>query len=106
VKDIVGNRIATIQEDTSSATWKHVPSQFNAVDLIYLTLSIFVAAATRQFSIIISTRYVPFIFMPESSVVGRFLSVPGEHSQWQPIADIMDFEKILSIEFTSVGSVI
>jgi hypothetical protein len=89
----VGNSIATIQEDTSSATWRHVPSQFNAVDLIYLTVSIFVGAATRQFSNIFSTRYVPFIFMPESSGVGRFHSVPGEHSQWPPTAN-MDFEKL------------
>jgi len=90
----VGNRIATIQEDTSSATWKHVPSQFNAVDLIYLTLSIIVSAATCQFTNIISTRYVPFIFIPESSGVGRFLSVLEEHSQWLPTANIMDFEKL------------
>lgn len=90
----MGNRIVTIQEVTPSATWRRVPSQFNAVDLIYLTLSIFVAAATRQFAIIISTRYVPFIFMPESSGVGRFLSVPGEYSQWLPTANMMDFEKL------------
>jgi hypothetical protein len=75
----VFNRIATIQEDASCGTWRHVPSEFNAVDFIYLTLSIFVAAAARQFTNIISTRYVHFIFMPESSGVGRFLSVPGEH---------------------------
>jgi hypothetical protein len=61
-----------------------VPSQLNAVGLIYMTLSIFVAAATHHFTIIIGTRYVPFIFMPESSGVGRVLSVPEEHSQWPP----------------------
>jgi hypothetical protein len=58
-----------------------VVSQFDALDLIYLTLSIYVAAATCQFAIIVRTRYVPFIFMPESSGVGRFFSVLGERSQ-------------------------
>jgi len=43
----VGNRIATIEEDTS-ATWRLVSSQFNAVDLMYLMLSTFVAAATHH----------------------------------------------------------
>jgi hypothetical protein len=69
----VGNRIATIQEDTS-ATWRLVPSQFNAVDLIS---SISVGAATCQFTNISSTRYVPFISVPESSGVGRFVCVLG-----------------------------
>jgi len=73
----VGSRIATTQEDTSSATWRHAPSQYNTVDLIYLTC-IFVAAATRQFCSIISTRYVPSIFVPENSGVGTFLNVPGD----------------------------
>jgi hypothetical protein len=54
-----------------------VPSQFSAVGLIHLILSIFFATATCQCTII-STRYVPFIFMPESSGVSRFLSVLGE----------------------------
>jgi hypothetical protein len=74
----VGSRIATIQEDTSSATWRHVPSQYNAVDLIYLTLGVFVAAATHQFTSITGTRYVPFIFVPENSGVGTFLNVSGD----------------------------
>jgi hypothetical protein len=33
-KTFVGKRVAIIQEETSSAIWKHVPSQSNAVDLI------------------------------------------------------------------------
>ena len=33
-KTFVGNRVATIQEETSSATWRHVPSQSNPADLI------------------------------------------------------------------------
>ena len=33
-KTFVGNRVATIQEETASATWRHVPSQSNPVDLI------------------------------------------------------------------------
>jgi hypothetical protein len=70
-----------------------MPSYFNAVEMKYLTLSIFVAAATHQFTNIISTRYVPFIFMPESSGVGRFLSVPGEHSQWLLTANMV-FEEL------------
>jgi hypothetical protein len=34
MEDIVGNRVATIQEETASATWRHVPSPSNPVDLI------------------------------------------------------------------------
>jgi hypothetical protein len=34
VEDTVGNRVAIIQADTTSATWRHVPSQSNSVDLI------------------------------------------------------------------------
>ena len=30
----VGNRVATIQEETASATWRHVPTQSNLADLI------------------------------------------------------------------------
>jgi hypothetical protein len=33
-KTFVGNRVATIQEQTTTATWRHVPSQSNPVDLI------------------------------------------------------------------------
>jgi hypothetical protein len=33
-KTFVGNRVATIQEETTSATWRHVPNQFNPADLI------------------------------------------------------------------------
>jgi len=33
-KTFVGNRVATIQEETASATWKHVPSQSNPADFI------------------------------------------------------------------------
>ena len=33
-KIFVGNRVATIQEETTSATWRHVPSQSNPADLI------------------------------------------------------------------------
>jgi hypothetical protein len=33
-KTFVGNRVAIIQEETSSATWRHVPSQSNPADLI------------------------------------------------------------------------
>jgi hypothetical protein len=33
-KTFVGNRVATIQEDTHSAIWRHVPSQSNPADLI------------------------------------------------------------------------
>jgi hypothetical protein len=33
-KTSVGNRVATIQEDTASATWRHVPTQSNPADLI------------------------------------------------------------------------
>ena len=33
-KTFVGNRITIIQEETSSATWRHVPSQANPADLI------------------------------------------------------------------------
>jgi len=33
-KTFVGNRVATIQDETSSATWRHVPSQSNPADLI------------------------------------------------------------------------
>ena len=32
-KTFVGNRVATIQEETASATWRHVPSQSNS-DLV------------------------------------------------------------------------
>jgi hypothetical protein len=32
--------------------------------------------------------------MPENNGVGRFLNVAGEHSQWPPTANIMDFEKL------------
>jgi hypothetical protein len=32
-KTFVGNRVATIQEDTTSATWRHVPTQSNPADL-------------------------------------------------------------------------
>jgi hypothetical protein len=49
----VDNGIATIQEDTSSATWRRVPFHFNAVDLILLL------------QLVSST----------SSVLGMFLSV-------------------------------
>jgi hypothetical protein len=34
MEDIVGNRVATIQEETASATWRHVPSQSNPANLI------------------------------------------------------------------------
>jgi hypothetical protein len=33
-KTFVGNRVTTIQEETASATWKHVPTQSNPADLI------------------------------------------------------------------------
>jgi len=33
-KTFVSNRITTIQEETSTATWRHVPSQSNPADLI------------------------------------------------------------------------
>jgi hypothetical protein len=33
-KTFVGNRVPTIQEETASATWRHVPSQSNPADLI------------------------------------------------------------------------
>ena len=33
-KTFVGNRVATIQEESASATWRHVPSQSNPADLI------------------------------------------------------------------------
>jgi len=33
-KTFVGNRVATIQEETASATWRHVPSQSNPADFI------------------------------------------------------------------------
>jgi hypothetical protein len=33
-KTFVGNRVATIQEETASATWRHVPTQSNPADLI------------------------------------------------------------------------
>ena len=32
-KTFVGNRVATIQEESASATWRHVPSQSNPADL-------------------------------------------------------------------------
>jgi len=34
MEDIVDNRVATIQEESASATWRHVPSQSNPADLI------------------------------------------------------------------------
>jgi hypothetical protein len=33
-KTFVGNRVALIQEETASASWRHVPSQSNPADLI------------------------------------------------------------------------
>jgi hypothetical protein len=33
-KTFIGNRVATIQEETSSASWRHVPSQSNPADLV------------------------------------------------------------------------
>ena len=33
-KTFVGNRVALIQEETASASWRHVPSQSNLADLI------------------------------------------------------------------------
>ena len=33
-KTFVGNRVAIIQEETASATWRHVPSQSSPADLI------------------------------------------------------------------------
>jgi len=33
-KTFVGNRVTIIQEETSSATWRHVPSQSNAAELM------------------------------------------------------------------------
>jgi len=33
-KTFVGNRVATIQEETASASWRHVPSQSNSADLV------------------------------------------------------------------------
>ena len=33
-KTFVGKKVATIQEETASATWRHVPSQSNPADLI------------------------------------------------------------------------
>jgi len=33
-KIFVGNRVALIQEETASVTWRHVPSQYNLADLI------------------------------------------------------------------------
>ena len=32
-KTFAGNRVATIQEETASATWRHVPTQSNPADL-------------------------------------------------------------------------
>ena len=32
-KAFVGNRVAVIQEETASATWRHVPTQSNPADL-------------------------------------------------------------------------
>ena len=55
-------------------------SQFNAVDLLYLTSSIFVSTATHQFANSDRARYVPFIFMPQSSGVGRVPCALGEQS--------------------------
>jgi len=33
-KTFVGNRVALIQEETATATWRHVPTQYNCADLI------------------------------------------------------------------------
>ena len=33
-KIFVGNRVALNQEETTSASWRHVPSQYNPADLI------------------------------------------------------------------------
>ena len=33
-KTYVGNRVATTQEETASASWRHVPSQSNNADLV------------------------------------------------------------------------
>jgi hypothetical protein len=33
-KTFVGNRVALIQEETVSATWRHVPTESNPADLI------------------------------------------------------------------------
>jgi len=33
-KTYVGNRVATTQEETASASWRHVPSQSNPSDLV------------------------------------------------------------------------
>jgi hypothetical protein len=33
-KTFIGNRVAFIQEETASATWKHVPTDSNPADLI------------------------------------------------------------------------
>ena len=33
-KTFVSNRVATIQEESASATWRHVPSQSNSADLV------------------------------------------------------------------------
>jgi len=33
-KAFVGNRVAAIQEETASATWRHMPTQSNPADLI------------------------------------------------------------------------
>jgi hypothetical protein len=33
-KTFVGNRVAVVQEETASATWRHVPIQSNFADLI------------------------------------------------------------------------
>ena len=43
-----------------------------------MTKGIFVAGATCHFTSITSTRYVPFIFVPENSGVGTFISVRGD----------------------------
>ena len=34
MEDIVGNRVANIQEETASVSWRHMPSQSNPADLI------------------------------------------------------------------------
>ena len=57
-----------------------MPTQFNAVDLLYLISSIFVSTATHQFANNVRARYVPFIFMSQSSGVGSVLCALGEHS--------------------------
>ena len=57
-----------------------MPSQFNAVDLLYFISSIFVSTATHQIANNDRARCVPFIFMPESSGVGSVLCALGEQS--------------------------